>query len=118
MTGITAANLSGKSFYVTCKAGSANAATMYITINLTAAPIKTASAAISLSAVTLKKGKNVTLIAYSYPEVAANTITWKSNKPKIATVNKSGKVVAKKKGKATITATVNGKKVKCVVTVQ
>ena len=118
MTGITAANLSEKSFYVTCKAGSSNAPTMNITINLTAAPIKTASAAISLSAVTLKRGKNVTLIAYSYPEVPANTITWKSNKPKIATVNKSGKVVAKAKGKATITATVNGKKVKCVVTVQ
>ena len=40
-----------------------------------------------------------------------------SNK-KIAAVNTSGKVIAKKSGKVTITATVNGRKLKCHVTVK
>jgi len=42
-----------------------------------------------------------------------------SNKKKIATVSKSGKITAKKKGKATITVKANGGQVmKCVVTVK
>lgn len=42
---------------------------------------------------------------------------WKSSKKKIASVSSSGKIKAKKAGKATITATVNGKKISCKVTV-
>lgn len=44
-------------------------------------------------------------------------VTWKSSAPKIATVSKAGKVTGKKKGVATITAKVNGKKYTCKVTV-
>ena len=44
---------------------------------------------------------------------------WKSNDKNIATVNKNGKVVAKKKGTTTIVATTkNGKTYKCKVTVK
>lgn len=45
-------------------------------------------------------------------------VTWSSNKKKVATVNQKGKVTAKKKGTATITAKVGKKKYKCKVTVK
>lgn len=45
-------------------------------------------------------------------------ITWSSSNKKIAKVNKSGKVTGVKKGSATITATVAGKKYTCKVTVK
>lgn len=43
-------------------------------------------------------------------------VTWKSSNTKVADVS-AGKVVAKKAGSAIITATVNGKKYKCTITV-
>ncbi len=46
------------------------------------------------------------------------TVKWKSGKPAIASVDKNGKVTAKKPGKCTITATVDGKTLKCTVTVK
>lgn len=46
-----------------------------------------------------------------------STIKWKSNKPKIATVKKNGLVIAKKAGKAKITARIQGKVFTCKVTV-
>jgi hypothetical protein len=45
-------------------------------------------------------------------------ITWKSSSPKTATVTEDGLVKAKKAGKATITATVNGQEITCAVTVK
>lgn len=45
-------------------------------------------------------------------------VTWKSSNKKVATVTSKGKVTAKKKGTATITATVSGKKYTCKVTVK
>lgn len=45
-------------------------------------------------------------------------IKWSSNKKRVASVNKYGKVTGKTKGKATITAAVNGKKYKCKVKVK
>lgn len=43
---------------------------------------------------------------------------WKSSKSTVAKVNANGKVTALKSGKTTITATQNGKKVSCVITVK
>ena len=45
-------------------------------------------------------------------------IKWSSSNKKIATVSSKGKVTAKKKGTATITAKVSGKSYKCKVTVK
>ena len=45
-------------------------------------------------------------------------IKWSSSKKKIATVNKIGKITAKKEGKTTITATSKGKSYTCKVTVK
>ncbi|WP_310604371.1 Ig-like domain-containing protein [Anaerosporobacter sp.] len=45
-------------------------------------------------------------------------VIWKSSKKSVATVNKSGKVIAKAKGVAYITATYNNRDYVCVITVE
>lgn len=64
---------------------------------------------LSQSSVTLDKGKAKTL---SMKNVGINKskLKWSSSDKKVATVNKSGKVVAKDKGTATISAWIDGKK--------
>ncbi|MBE5845806.1 MAG: hypothetical protein E7302_16900 [Butyrivibrio sp.] len=69
----------------------------------------------------LKVGKTYKLKATVNPKGATDkTVTYKSSDKKVATVDKNGKVKAKKKGKCTITVTTkDGKKTaKCVVTVK
>lgn len=44
--------------------------------------------------------------------------TWKSSDTKVVQVSKNGKVTAKKTGKATVTATLGGKKFSCKITVK
>ena len=45
-------------------------------------------------------------------------VTWSSSAPSVVSVNKKGKITAKRTGKATITAKVNGVKYKCKITVK
>ena len=55
------------------------------------------------------------------PSYADQNVTWSSNKPKIAKVDKNGKVTALKAGTATITCTANdgsGVKATCTITVK
>ncbi len=78
---------------------------------------------VTLNATTLEliEGKTQTLTATVVPQDATNkTVTWKSNKPTIATVDNKGKVTAIKKGIATITVTTTdgNKTATCKVTVK
>ena len=69
---------------------------------------------------TLLVGKSDTLTATVLPETATNRdVTWTSNDPNIATVDKNGNVTAVKAGKTTITVTTvdGGYKASCAVTV-
>lgn len=64
-------------------------------------------------------GSTVTLEAHTLngtDEIPAENVTWKSSKTKVATVDDTGKVECLAKGKATISALVNGK-VQATVTV-
>ena len=96
------------------------AGTAYITATYkgkTSKKVKITVAEISLnkSKVKLNVGKTATLVA-KYNKKKVNP-TFKSSNPNIASVNKSGKITAKKKGTVTITATYKKSKVSCKVTV-
>ena len=82
--------------------------------------VRPAPYALTLSATSLKikRGKSATLRAI-LPEGTAGGCTFKSSNSKVAKVSASGKITAKKKGKATITVTTyNGIVQTCVVTVK
>ena len=66
------------------------------------------------SRITLNPGKSYTL------KVNGTKLTpvWRSSNSKIVTVNKKGRITAKKAGTAKITATLGGKKFVCTVTVK
>lgn len=66
------------------------------------------------TSVTLSMGKSTTLKVKG----TKAKVKWHSSKKTVATVSSSGKVYAKKTGKAKITATVSGKKLSCTVTVR
>ena len=51
-------------------------------------------------------------------EGTSRKVTWSSSAPSVVSVNKKGKITARRTGKATITAKVNGVKYKCKVTVK
>lgn len=68
----------------------------------------------------LFEGRSNTLSVTAGPSKYAKnfgTTKWSSSKPDVVKVDKNGKITALKKGKATITAQVDSKKAKCVVTV-
>lgn len=85
------------------------------------AAAKTNKYTISLnkSVYTLKKGKKVKLKAIVNKAAKRKGVKWSSSNRKVASVSKSGKVTAKRKGRATITAVVKGSSVKaqCKITV-
>ncbi|MHB8130255.1 MAG: Ig-like domain-containing protein [Mobilitalea sp.] len=79
--------------------------------------IKVAEAAtikISKKTLSLEVGKTSTLIITGTKE----EVTWTSNKKAVATVTSKGKVTAKEPGTATITASVDGKKLNCKLSVK
>lgn len=77
-------------------------------------PASAAAPALSAKKITLEVGKSATLKV----KHAKGKIKWSSGNKKIAMVNKKGKVSAKKKGTATITARTGKKTLKCKVTVR
>ncbi len=66
------------------------------------------------------KGKRTLTLTASAngKKLGKTSVTWKSSKPKVASVSSSGKITAKKKGKTTISATYQGVTVKCTITVK
>ena len=82
--------------------------------------IKVTGVKLNKSETSLLVGGNETLTATVLPEDATNqNVTWKSDKPEIATVDANGKFTAVKVGEATITVTTEdgGKTATCKVTV-
>lgn len=75
-----------------------------------------ANAAVKLNVTekTIAVGESVTLKVTG----TAQKVTWKSSNKKVVTVTKKGKVTGKKEGKATISAKVGKKTLKCKITVQ
>ncbi len=83
--------------------------------------VKAAPDSVTLSksgTVTLKRGKTLKLKA-TLPKKTASALTWKSSRPKIASVDQKGVVRALKKGTAVITVkTFNGKTAKVTIKVK
>ena len=64
------------------------------------------------------KGKGNNVVLKATVDGANKKVTWSSDAPQIAEVNKSGKITAKSAGSALITATANGVTAKCLVNVK
>lgn len=73
---------------------------------------------LSKTKITMIVGQNKKLKVKGISKKRAKRIKWKSSKKKVVTVTKTGKLKARKAGKATITAKVGKKKLKCKVTVK
>lgn len=76
--------------------------------------ITASSLALNKNRSTLYEGENITLNATTVP---TSNITWTSSDSNIASVSKSGKVIAKKKGTAVVTATANNLTATCTIQV-
>ena len=99
------------------KKGNYNLCSKYSnTVSFTTSKAPKASIKLNKAKLTIYKGKTATLKA---TVTGASTKTkWKSSNSSIATVNSKGKITAKKAGTCKITATANGKKAICTVTVK
>lgn len=72
---------------------------------------------ISMSKLSLKVGQSKKLSVKNLSKKQSKKVKWSSSAKKVAQVNKSGKVTAKSKGVAKVTAKVGKKKYTCRVTV-
>ena len=73
---------------------------------------------LSKTKITMTVGQSKKLKVKGIIKKRAKRIKWKSSKKKVVTVTKTGKLKARKAGKATITAKVGKKKLKCKVVVK
>ena len=89
-----------------------------IKIKVQKKPVKTKKITVDKKKLTLKKGKSYTLTVTKSPVTTLEKVSFKTSNKKVATVNKKGKIVAKKKGKATITVKCGTKKKTVKVTVK
>ena len=100
---------------VTMKSG----ATASCKVTVQSKKVTTKSLKMEQSKLTVLKGSKTTLAVKRNPISATEKITWSSSNTKVVTVDKNGKITAKKAGTATITAkSANGKKATCKVTVK
>ena len=99
---------------ITVKAGSKEKT---IAVTVTKKAVKVKSLKMKKAALTMNKGTQ-TYVSYKVnPTGATTTLKWKSSNKNVAAVDQTGKIVAKKAGKATITVTANGKKATVKVSV-
>lgn len=73
---------------------------------------------LSKTKITMTVGQSKKLKVKGISKKRTKRIKWKSSKKKVVTVTKTGKIKARKAGKATITAKVGKKKLKCKVVVK
>ena len=112
-------NVEAKSEGITIiTAKSSNGKTATCKIEVKSSIVDVTSISLNKTALTLTKGNTATLIATISPSNATNkNIIWSSSNQNIVEVY-NGKITAKNKGTATITATSsNGKKATCTITV-
>ena len=98
---------------ITVKSGSKK-----VVVKVTVPKTKTKKITNVPSKLTLKKGKTKVLKPKRSPSGSDEKITYKSSNRKVAVVSSGGKITAKKKGTAVITATSGSISVKCRVTVK
>lgn len=98
---------------ITVKSGGRKATCKIKVTGIKATAIKNVKTAVSL-----KKGKSITLKPKLAPSNSTDKITYKSSDSKVASVSSGGKITAKKKGTATITIKAGKVSVKCKVTVK
>lgn len=99
---------------ITVKAGSKEKT---IAVTVTKKAVKVKSLKMKKAALTMNKGTQ-TYASYTVnPTGATTTLKWKSSNKNVAAVDQTGKIVAKKAGKATITVTADGKKATVKVSV-
>ncbi len=94
----------------------ANGESAKVTVSVKKPPKKIT---LNASKKTLKRGRYFTVKVRFSNNTASHKITFSSNKKSVASVNSKGRIKARKKGKAVITAkTFNGKKAKIKITVK
>lgn len=105
--------------YVNVKVVTKSGATATCKIKVVKSKVSTSKLKLNKNNITLKKGKSTTLVVTQTPISASDKLTWTSSNKKIATVNKKGKIVAKKKGSCVISVkSSNGKKATCKIKVK
>ena len=119
---ITAKGRGNSTIKVMALDGSNKYATVKVTVKQPVTSVKLNRKLANLKVKGKAKQKTVTLKATVYPKNANNkSVSWKSSKSKIATVNSKGKVTAKKRGTCYITATAKDgskKSAKCKIVVK
>ena len=104
--------LKGGQAVITARAGE-KSASCAVTVTVPVTGIS-----LNQSSLTLTKGQSANLVAYVQPSDATDkNVTWVSSDNNVATVDQSGKIVAKAGGSATITAACGGFTDECIVTV-
>ncbi len=107
----------GKSAVITVTTNTGN---FKAQITVKVSPISVKKVSLSRTSVALSKSKTYKLDATVTPSAATNkTLTWTSSNPKVATVDKTGKVTTIKNGTTVITCkSANGKTATCTITVR